>query len=281
MRYLVPGHGEYVAVVGCSDPLLESHRQRVEMFARYLAQMGLTANFSPLLYENAAASERAAVLMSMYCDSKVRAIFDVSGGDVAHEVLDYLDMDLIAKNPKPIWGYSDLTCVINGVYQATGQRQVLYQTMNLERDFSGVQARRFQRLMQGDYDLFQPQWAMRQGTSLSGTVVGGNLRCLLKLSGTRLMPNMDGKVLFLESRSGGQERIISMVSQLKQMDVIEGLSGLLLGTFTELDQTMGRRDSIEMIVECIGRPDLPIAVTDHVGHAVTSKGIVIGGEINI
>lgn len=34
---------------------------------------------------------------------------------------------------------------------------------------------------------------------MQGIVVGGNIRCLLKLAGTEYWPDMNGKILLLES----------------------------------------------------------------------------------
>ena len=38
-----------------------------------------------------------------------------------------------------------------------------------------------------------------QGSKMQGIVVGGNIRCLLKLAGTEYWPDMNGKILLLES----------------------------------------------------------------------------------
>ena len=44
---------------------------------------------------SAPAAERAEALMALYRDDHVRAVFDVSGGDLANEVLEFLDYDFI------------------------------------------------------------------------------------------------------------------------------------------------------------------------------------------
>lgn len=75
--------------------------------------------------------ERANALLSFYSDKSIKAIFDISGGDIANELLDFLDYDLIKNNPKPFWGYSDLTTILNAIYRKTGVPSYLYQIKNL------------------------------------------------------------------------------------------------------------------------------------------------------
>ena len=92
--------------------------------------------FSDYIYEkesifNGIAKERANALMSFYKDAEIKGIFDISGGDVANGILPYLDYDVIANSPKIFLGYSDLTTVLNAIYQKTGRASVLYQIRNL------------------------------------------------------------------------------------------------------------------------------------------------------
>ena len=54
--------------------------------------------------------------MNFYQDREIQMIFDISGGDIANEILPYLDFEVIAENPKPFWGYSDLTTIMNAIY---------------------------------------------------------------------------------------------------------------------------------------------------------------------
>ena len=74
--------------------------------------------------------------MNFYRDDSVEEIFDVSGGDLANEILPYLDFQTIAYGKKHFWGYSDLTTVLNAIYARTGKSSVLYQVRNLTYEHS-------------------------------------------------------------------------------------------------------------------------------------------------
>ena len=75
--------------------------------------------------------------MKQYQTAGLTNIFDISGGDMANDAVDYLDYDQIAKSDAVFWGYSDLTSVINAIYQKTGRISHLFQIRNLVRDSTG------------------------------------------------------------------------------------------------------------------------------------------------
>jgi len=86
-----------------------------------------------------------------------------------------------------------------------------------------------------EQDLLDFTYQFVQKESMQGVVVGGNIRCLLKLAGTEYFPDIQGKILLLEARSGQVPQMVTYLNQLKQMGVFDKVSGILLGTFTEMD----------------------------------------------
>ena len=177
-----------IALVVCSNGKKIEDRARLEQLEVVLKEMSLVPVFSSYTHENkfgrsASAKCRADELMKFYEDDSIKAIFDISGGDLANEVLDYLDYDIIRKKNKPFFGYSDLTTVLNAITTKTQQATYLYQIMNIldnvERraDFKGT-------LLHNKNNLVDISWHFLQGESIEGIVVGGNIRCFLKLAGT-------------------------------------------------------------------------------------------------
>ena len=59
--------------------------------------------------------------MRFFNDPEVEEIYDISGGDLANQVLDGLDYAAIGKSRAVFWGYSDLTTVINAIYDRPGK----------------------------------------------------------------------------------------------------------------------------------------------------------------
>ena len=276
--------GSKVGIVCCSNGQPQTARNKMERLGDTLRQLGLVPVFGRHIYEelsifSGSGEERAESLMDFYRDDEIRAIFDVSGGDIANEVLSWLDFDLISRSNKSFWGYSDLTTVINGIYARTGRCSVLYQIRNLISKDAEKQKTAFANtIFGGEDDLFTFSYEFVQKEEMRGIVVGGNIRCLLKLAGTEYWPDMREKILLLESRGGEVAQMVTYLNQLKQIGVFEQVRGVLLGTFTKMEEGKCSPDIIKLVKRYAGE-ELPIAKTYEIGHGTDSKGIVIGEEI--
>lgn len=273
-----------VGIVCCSNGQAPIYKNKIDRLEDQLLQLGVIPIFSSHIYENdsvfsGSAKERAESLMSFYRDEEIKAIFDISGGDIANEILPYLNFEVIARTKKVFWGYSDLTTIINAIYAKTGKWSVLYQVRNLIYDDAKNQGMNFgNSILCGRDDLFRFRYEFLQKEEMRGIVVGGNIRCLLKLAGTRYWPDMRQKILLLESLGGTVPQMVTYLSQLKQIGVFDEIGGILLGTFTTMEKEKCCPDITELVKRYAGK-DIPIAKTGEIGHGTDSKGIVIGREL--
>jgi len=278
--------GDKIGIVCCSNGQRRTYADKIKYLENTLKDMGLCPVFSDYIYEkedilSGTAQQRADALMRFYQDEEIKGIFDISGGDVANGILPYLDYAVITNSSKLLWGYSDLTTVINAIYAKTGKASVLYQIRNLIYDCREKQIRDFKNTtMQDGVDLFQCDYKVIQGSKMQGVVIGGNIRCFLKLAGTEYLPNPDGKILLLEGFSGTVAQIETYLCQLQQMGVLDKVAGIILGTFTEMEKEKCV-PTVETLIKKVVRDDLPIAVTKDIGHGTDSKAILIGQEISL
>ena len=290
--------GRKVALVCCSNGLSTDSLHIVEQLEESLVMAGVKVTKSPYIFRkksvfSGTAKERAEALMQFYEDKSVQGIFDISGGDIANEILTYLDFQKIKENPKPFFGYSDLTTILNAIYTKTENEGVLYQIRNIigghlekgrkdvECSVAGIQWNDFVNFLEeereetlGNLGKFSYDWI--KGKSMSGILVGGNIRCLLKLAGTDYFPDMKGKILLLEARSGQPAQITTYISQLRQMRVFEQVSGILLGTFSQMEKE-GQIPDVNTLFRQQVSADIPIAKTAKIGHGADSKAVKIGG----
>ncbi len=279
-------YGDRIGIVCCSNGQKHYYAEKLNCLETTLRNMGLQPVLSNYIYEkedifSGTARERADALMEFYRDDSIKGIFDISGGDVANGVLPYLDYDIIAKSSKLFWGYSDLTTVLNAIYKKTGKASVLYQIRNLIYDCKDVQIADFRNtVLQSGTDLFEWEYEFIQQSEMHGVVVGGNIRCFLKLAGTEYMPDLNGKILLLESYSGTVAKMETYLCQLQQLGAFEKVAGVLLGTFTEM-KAEKCTPGIEELVKRIAGKELPIAVTRKIGHGTDSKGILIGRKLTL
>lgn len=277
--------GDKVAIVGCSNAQSISNKDKIENLIETLKKIGLQPVCSAYIYENYSVFsgegfERAKALMEFYKDLKIKAIFDISGGDIANEVLPYLDFDIIRKNYKPYFGYSDLTTIINAIYKKTGKKSYLYQIRNLIYECKDEQILRFQNsILNGGKELFDIKYKFIQGNKIEGILIGGNIRCLLKLAGTPYMPDFKDKILLLEGLGGEVPQMTTFLNQYKQMGVFNEIKGIILGTFTKMEENRCKPSMEELIIKIVNNKNMSIAKTYEVGHGKNSKALIIGENI--
>ena len=276
---------KYISLTACSNGLSVDKRPIISDLRNVLADMDITALESEYIYAadkvySAPADVRADILCRSFEDGRVSAVCDVSGGDIANEIIPYTDFSAIGKSQAEFWGYSDLTVLINAIYTRCGKSSVLYQIRNIADNGQTQRRGEFERYFSnGDRKLFEFPYRFFNGKSMSGIVVGGNIRCLLKLAGTEFFPNLDGKILFLESLGSDYAQTVACFAQLKIMGAFDRVSGVLLGTFTNLEKTLSAEETA--MLAKIFTENLPLAKTQLIGHSADSKALRIGDMLNI
>ena len=281
---MILNRNDKIALVVCSNGKNIEDKDRLEKLESILVEMGLVPIFTKYIYKDKIgrgekAQVRAEELMSFYKNKEIKAIFDISGGDIANEVLDYLDYDVIKRNYKPFFGYSDLTTVLNALVSKTNEINYLYQILNIiESD--KIRENFEDTFLKNNQTLFDVKWKFFQGSSIEGRVVGGNIRCFLKLAGTKYFPEVENKVLFIEGLGTSIEGLVTHLAQLKQIGVFDKISGLLIGTFTKIEKEISEEELFELVKDFIPE-HLPVVKTSEVGHAKDSKVLGISGMINM
>lgn len=279
--------GDTIGLIACSDGLKRERAAKLETLIQRLNQLGLNVDTADTLFQregffSGTPRERAAELNRLFADCKVKAIFDISGGESANQILDYIDYEVIKETRKPFFGWSDVSVLLNGIHARTGVPTGHYQLMNLVSADGELQTRRFRlSLMEGQTDLFDFRCRWLRGRTMHGTVVGGNLRCFLKLAGTSYYPDPQHAILFVESLSGRANRILSYLTQLHHLGVFRSCRGIILGTFTEAEQHGDFPVIEQAIKELTCEQGLPIVKTDELGHGTDGKCIMIGRELRL
>lgn len=265
-------------MVCCSNGERRESTQIHHRLTEQLAEHGIEAKFSPFLYgedggPSGTGAQRGEAVNAMFRDPEMEAVYDLSGGDLANEVLEYLDYPAIARSGKRLWGYSDLTTVLNAIYAKTGSPSVLYQIKNLVGPCGAEQRERF--FSEDHRALFDLPVHFLRGERMEGVLVGGNIRCFLKLAGTEYFPDVTGKLLLLEANSGRVPQMITYLSQLRQMGVFHKVNGIVLGTFTQMKRENCHPTMEELVLERVDA-GIPVAKTDKIGHGPDARAAVIG-----
>lgn len=279
--------GDKIGIVASSDGIKRESTPKMTALVEKLKSLGLEVEFSPYIYRessisNGTGKERGDALMKFFKDDNIKAIFDISGGDLANETLEYLDYNEIKSNPKPFFGYSDLSVLLNSIYAKSGVVTYNYQIKNLIGKFQEEQIENFRNTIMGNTDdLTNLKYEWIQGDSMEGYVIGGNIRCFLKLAGTEYMPDFQDKILLLESLGGDVGKMTTYLTQYKHLGAFKKVKGIILGTFTEMEREGYTPNIIEILKGIINNPNIPICKTRDIGHGQDSKCIGIGKRVKI
>lgn len=271
--------------------------KRIESFG-YKISYG-KYNADVLHFNTASANLRAKDLMDAFQDPNVKAILSINGGWSANEVLPLLDWNVIAKNPKPIIGYSDNTVLHNAVYAKTGQIGLLgpnlgtlryqlgwrYMASNLDtmlRKKLPYELPRSKKWNQwGNERGRKTRWRKLRSGQAEGILLGGNLGSLFLLQGTEYMPKFDQPFILAaedDSEAGsatGMEFSRRLESLLQQPGFRDNLCGMIIGRFD--DGACVKVTDVVSILDAKNLGNIPIAANMDFGHTRPMFTLPIGG----
>ena len=121
----------------------------------------------------------------------------------------------------------------------------------------------------------------RQGSS-QGVLRGGNMAVAYGLRGTPYDIPAEGTVLFIEDVSERPHAIERMMYNLKLGGVLEKLSGLIVGQFTEYeeDRSLGK-ELYAALADLVKEYDYPVCFNFPVGHVTHNLPLVNGAKVEL
>lgn len=230
---------------------------------------------------------RAADIMTMFEDDRVRAIFCTRGGYGAARLLDRLDYGYIRKHPKIFVGFSDITALSLALFAKSGlltfagpmvaaEFATGIRPMTSESLWKMLRQRNKSQTLQY-CDNIKPL----HGGVAEGTLLGGNLAVLCSLIGTPWLPDLRGAILFLEDVGESIYRIDRMLLQLKQSGILRQLAGVILGSFTAIPEDTPNRHLAAVTEEYFLPLAVPILTDIPFGHIPDKITLPIGSRVRI
>lgn len=204
----------------------------------------------------------------------VDIILAFRGGYGCGEIAD-LCMDIKPVGEKILIGFSDITYLhflFNQHYKIPSIHGAVI-TASVEKYPHSI--KEIVSILQGEKQkiALKPLTNEAKG-EISGEIVGGNLTILDSMIGTKLHPNLLGKILLLEDVGEPGYRISRLFNHLEKARLLDGIKAIILGDFTDGDECLN--DSIKAFVQ--SRPNLPIYRAEGIGHGAVNKAVVLGKE---
>ena len=176
--------GDTIGVVAPSSPIIGDNIEELNRAKEIVEKSGFKVKYSKNLFSNtngysATPKEKAEDINAMFADKNVKMIWCAKGGNNSNSTFEYLDYELIKKNPKIICGYSDITSLTNIITEKTGL--ITFSGTNFktiatdETDFSYKEA--LNRFVEGSLE-FGPkneEYIIIQDGTAEGELIGGNL----------------------------------------------------------------------------------------------------------
>jgi muramoyltetrapeptide carboxypeptidase len=221
---------------------------------------------------------RLAELLRAIEDDAVHAIVAARGGYGATRILDRVPPDLVARHPKLLVGFSDVTA-LHAVWARAGVRSLHASMVAFLGDTPEARFERWVRAVEGAPPAPLVGLAAIAPGRARGPLLGGNLAVLTSLFGTPHALPLDGAVLFLEDTDERPYRVDRMLTTWRQAGALSRVAGIALGAFTRCDPgTDGVR------VEAVLRErlrDLGVPVVEGVpaGHVDDNLELSLGATV--
>ena len=226
---------------------------------------------------------RARDINALFADPEVDVVQALRGGYGASQVVPLLDYDVIADNPKPFVGFSDITAPHVAIRQRTGLVTFygpgLTGMGNPKREWSKERVvtalTTTDPLGEVPARPDDPYIGSLGSGRATAPLVGGCLWLLRETLATSWEIELDGCILFFEDVHCPPWNVDGMLTQLRNAGKLEQVAGVVVGEMHESDPTKDQypwlrsrsmEDVFEHHLEPLGVPivfNLPLGHGDH------------------
>jgi muramoyltetrapeptide carboxypeptidase len=278
--------GDRVAVVAPSGPV---RAERLEVGTAYLEQWGLEVEVMPSVlvgherfnYLAAADKARAVDLRNAWLNPSFAAVFCARGGYGVQRMLEYVDFDELVAVPKWLVGFSDITALheplnARGLVTIHGPMAAAVEQLGDETGRQRLHDLLFEP--ESVTDLLAPAGARRLvGGVAEGPLRGGNLALLAASVGTPTYAPPTG-IVVVEDVSEDAYRVDRLLTQLLRSGWFAGVTGLVIGDFSEADDAGLVSAVVRDRLEPLG---LPMVEGAAIGHEDLNLAVPLGLPVRL
>lgn len=283
--------GDTVAVIAPASP---PNQHNLKKGIEYLKEIGLNVVTGAHLYKKngylaGTDEQRAADIHAMFANKQVKAIICACGGYGTARLASQLNYDLIKRNPKIFWGYSDITFLHTAIHQRTGL--VTFHGPMLSSDLGKEDVHI--ETKQAFYQLFSHRSlcytdeistldTICEGEA-TGQLIGGNLTLLVSTLGTPFELDTKNKILFIEDIDEEPYEIDRMMTQLYMANKLQDAAGIIIGDFHNC-YPKKRTESLsleEALTSYLTSLKKPVMRGFRIGHCSPQTAVAIGSYVTM
>lgn len=288
--------GDTIGLVSPSGPM---KAEDIKESIKFLKRLGFNVKEGKHIYEKwgylaGNDKDRVKDITDMFKDNSVDMILCVRGGYGAMRLLPLIDFDIIKNNPKIFAGFSDITTLINTIYSKCNI--ITFHSPMCNSDFEDkITLNSFLDIFTKGYKPFNIKNTKGKssgyldnatyfnGSTASGTLVGGNLSLISGTIGTPYEIDTKDKILFIEDVGEEPYKIDKMLTQLILSNKLQECSGIILGQFKNC-QLPNYKSSLtldEIFKDRLISLGKPMIVNFQCGHSYPRLTIPIGAHVKI
>jgi muramoyltetrapeptide carboxypeptidase len=276
--------GDTIAIIAPAGPINDP--QGFQQGRATLERLGFRVRYSERIfaanrYLAGSDLERAEELMRAFEDPETQAILPLRGGYGCARLVPLLDEKRLRGNAKIFMGYSDLT-TLHLYFRRRFGWVTLHGPMALSACLGTLPTDQERNLVSiltdpaylPSFDFSELEaWAPGMA---EGKITGGCLSLVVASIGTPYEIRTEGKILFLEEIEEPPYRLDRMVTHLRLAGKLDGVAGIILGSFLKCDPADGTYTAAEVLKELLANEGFPILANFPAGHALANWAFPLG-----
>jgi muramoyltetrapeptide carboxypeptidase len=272
----IPAYLQKGDIIGIICPSGYMPLENMETCLKVLEESGFVLKKGKTLgthfnYFSGTDEERLEDLQLMLDDDNVKAVLCARGGYGLSRIIDDINFGKFLAKPKWIIGFSDITVLHSHLFQ-NFQVASLHSPMAAAFNNGGSETEYVQSLLEAvkgnPYKYYCEGYKLNKQGVATDELVGGNLCLLAHLIGSKSSMNMKGKLLFIEETGEHIYNIDRLMLQLQRAGMLEELAGLVVGSFTDMkDTVIPFGESVyDLIYDKVKDYNYPVCFNFPVGH---------------
>ncbi|MBW1645452.1 MAG: LD-carboxypeptidase [Deltaproteobacteria bacterium] len=234
------------------------------------------------------ANRRRREIEAMFAEESVAAVFAARGGYGSLQLLAGLDYALLARRPKFLLGYSDLTALQLALWQRCRLQSLSGPLVAVEMARGGAEINEallwglLGRQPAGELQKLMSPYLGGEGIAVTrpgrvtGRLLGGTLSVMASLAGTGYLPDFAGRIIIFEERGERLYRLDRYLTQLRLAGVFSRPAMVVCGDFS-LPDDEEQALLPSFLADFFAADDFPVVRGFAYGHCRRSFIFVQGG----